>query len=239
MTTYDLSVSMPSIPRPQGGFLTALAGQVGKGIDNYNAANAYNPLLDNLYGASAKPAPGGYFASLFRGAQPTPAPATPGAGGIGSDRVATARAAAAPSLPAGLPPRDVMAGLLRNPESRQMAADMLQWAALRAGAMQQAGMQGAVPAGAGYAPAATAGGGAAGAGVSPIGSPAPAMPLPRPSLGASQYAPPQWSYGPLAGAAPPAAAARQYALAQLPVGQVVVQNGVRYRKYPDGSIRSV
>lgn len=213
MTSYDLSVNMPSIPQSRGGLLNGFAGELGNQLDNRAAANAYNPMLDSLYGA--KPAPGGFLARLFGGAQAAPAGgAAPGVGGIGSDAVASARMnAGAPQVPAGMPPRAAVEALLGNPQTRQFGTQLLAQAQAFGGPQASGGQ---VWGGGGWAspPQQVA--------YPPVANGYPPRPMPNPLR--------------TAGAATPG---RSGAADNIPVGQVVVQNGVRYRKFPDGSMRSM
>jgi hypothetical protein len=202
MAKYDFSLPSVNIPAPQGGLISGFAGEVGNRLDNRNAATAYNPLLDSVYGAGPAPAAGGFLARLFGGAQPAPmAGAAPRAGGIGSDAVASARAsAAAPQVqanmaPPNMPPRAAVEALLLNLQTRAFASNLL------ARSQGWSGGQG------------WGGGAQAQGAVSPAGYP--------PANGANGMP------------------GRQYTAAEIPVGQTIVQNGMRFRKYPDGSVRSV
>lgn len=193
MANYDFSLPSVNIPAPQGGLLSGFAGEIGNRLDNRNAATAFNPLLDSVYGAGPAPAAGGFLARLFGGAPPAPtAGAMPGTGGIGSDAVASARAAApqvqANMAPPNMPPRAALEALLLNPQTRAFAGNLL----ARSQAWGGTQAQGAV---------------------SPAGYP--------PANGAN------------------GTQSRQYTAAEIPVGQTIVQNGMRFRKYPDGSVRSV
>ncbi len=97
MATYDFSLPSVNIPAPQGGLISGFAGEVGNRLDNRNAANAYQSAARQHLWPPTRLRPAGYLARLFGGAQPAPtAGAVPGAGGIGSDAVASARASAAP-----------------------------------------------------------------------------------------------------------------------------------------------
>lgn len=249
MATYDFSLPSVNIPAPQGGLISGFAGEIGNRLDDRNAANAYNPLLDSIYGPRP-PAPGGYLARLFGGTQPAPtAGAVPGAGGIGSDAVASARANAAAQAqvniaPPNMPPRAALEALLGNQQTRAFGSNVLARSLALNGGQ---GWGGAPPAG--YSPAPAADGAVYGA-RAPAGAPGgtasvasaypPPLPPPNPLRGAAQYAPGNRPYGTAAGAggAGPMPG-RQYSAAEIPTGQIVVQNGVRFRKYPDGSVRSV
>jgi hypothetical protein len=250
MATYDFSLPSVNIPAPQGGLLSGFAGEIGNRLDDRNAANAYNPLLDSIYGAQSS-APGGFLARLFGGAQPAPtAGAMPGAGGIGSDAVASARANAAPQLqanmaPPNMPPRAALEALLGNPQTQAFANHLLARSLALNGGQGWGGAQpqGAVPS-AGYPPANGANGPAYGVGT-PGGNPSmtsayrPPLPPPNPLRNTSHYAPGSAPQGAMAGGGANGMAGRQFSAADIPVGQTIVQNGVRFRKYPDGSVRSV
>lgn len=91
------------------GLLSGLAQELGKQLDDRRAADAYAPLINSVYGG-AQPAQqqgmGSWLQNVFGGGQqPVAAPAGPapqpiGAGGVGSDAVASAKPQASFALPA-------------------------------------------------------------------------------------------------------------------------------------------
>ena len=83
------------------GFITGIADQLKANLEDQQAAAAYAPLINSVYGGSEpaqQPGVGSWLKNMFGGAQqPAPVaavPAAPGMGGVGSDAVAAAPAAA-------------------------------------------------------------------------------------------------------------------------------------------------